>query len=348
MKDMLAAVSGVISPVYLVGGGVRDAVMGRPCDDYDFATPLSPDAIEAAVRAAGKRAYLTGKRFGTIGFKVNGAKVEVTTFRAESYDAASRRPRVAFLDDIAEDLSYRDFTINAMAMDADGTLIDPFGGQQDLQRGLVRATGNARARLKEDPLRMLRAARFAAQLGFSVDSETVQAATRLSHRVLAVSHERWAAELDKLLLSERPSVGLRALVDMDVLRYVCPHLALQVGYNQNSPYHGLELWEHTLAVVDAVPADIVLRWAALLHDVGKPYARAEKPGRSIYAKHDLIGAELVLQIGGSLKWANAHTAAVSDLVRDHLRDESPLRAADNAAKGAQDAEDAEDAEDAIE
>jgi len=336
MRDMLAAVAEVVSPVYLVGGGVRDAVMGRPCDDYDFATPLPPDAIEAAIKSAGKRAYLTGKRFGTIGFKVNGAKVEVTTFRAETYDAVDRRLSVAFLDDIVTDLSYRDFTINAMAMDVNGILTDPFGGREDLQRGLIRATGNARARLKEDPLRMLRAGRFAAQLGFSVDTETIQAARRLSHRVLTVAHERWSAELDKLLLSKRPSVGLRALVEMDVLRYVCPHLALQVGYNQDSPYHMRELWEHTLAVVDGVPADITLRWAALLHDVGKPYARAEKPGRCIYAKHDLLGAELVLQIAGSLKWANARTAVVSDLVRDHLREESPLRAADNAAKCAED------------
>ena len=330
MMSMYTAVSEVVSPVYLVGGSVRDSIMGRECDDYDFATSLNPDDIEAAVHAAGKHAYTVGKRFGTIGFKVNGRKVEVTTFRQERYEKSSRKPTVEFVGDITSDLSRRDFTINALAFRSH--IIDPFNGRDDIENGVIRAVGNARSRFKDDPLRMLRAARFAAQFGFTVAPETIDAGRRLCHRILMVSRERWVMELDKLLLSDKPSVGLRVLAEMDVLRYVLPHINLQVGYDQNSCYHSLELWEHTLAVVDGVPADIELRWAALLHDIGKPYVRQEKVGRSIYVKHDLLGAELVAQVASYLKWPNARSENVYALVRDHLLGNSPLKAADDAGK----------------
>ena len=336
-SDVMAALDmqspdAVVGPAYLVGGSVRDALLGRECGDYDFATPLDPEHIEAAVRAAGRRAYTVGKRFGTIAFKLGGDTIEVTTFRTETYVDQTRRPDVVFVERLEDDLSRRDFTINAMAMDAERGLVDPFGGRDDLALGLIRAVGNPRERFREDPLRMLRAARFASQLEFAVDAETISAARRLAHRILWVARERWVTELDKLLVGPGVASGLRLLAEMDLLRFLLPELQLQVGYDQRSPYHDRELFEHTLGVVVATPPDVTLRWAALLHDVGKPYVRVDKDDRSTYVRHDLIGAEIVERIGLYLKWGNRRREEVSQLVRDHMREDSPLRAADDSAK----------------
>lgn len=329
---MRAAVSAIIDPVYLVGGSVRDVIMGRPCSDYDFTTPVDPDRIEELVREAGRRPYLLGKRFGTVGFKVAGHLVEVTTFRAESYVGDSRRPSVEFLAELDGDLGRRDFTMNALALSGAGEIIDLFGGRADIENRVIRAVGNPRERVKEDPLRMLRAARFASQLGFAAEPETVAAIERYAHRILHVARERWVAELDKLLVGDDVTAGLSLLAETHLLRYLLPELELQVGYDQNSRYHDRTLWEHTVAVVAATPPDITLRWAALLHDVAKPFVRTEKPGRSTYVKHDLLGAEIVERTALYLKWSTARRREVRELVRDHMLESSPLKAADDAAK----------------
>ena len=330
-REAFDAVSAVISPVFLVGGSVRDAVMGRPSGDFDFTTPLDPDTIEARIRAAGRRPYLVGKKFGTVAFKIEGHTVEVTTFRAETYPEDTRRPQVEFVSELAEDLSRRDFTINAMALAGD-EVIDLFGGQDDLAARTIRAVGDASERFREDPLRMLRAARFSAQLGFTVEPNTVAAMQRLAYRILLVARERWVAELDKLLVGPGATDALRLLADTDLLRYLLPELQLQVGCDQNSRYHDRSLFEHTLGVIDATPPDVTLRWAALLHDAGKPYMRVEKPGRSTYARHDLLGAEIVERTALYLKWGNKRREDVKRLVREHMLAESPLRDADDAAK----------------
>lgn len=332
------AVSAVLSPVYLVGGPVRDTLLGRPAEDLDFATPLDPDSIEAAVRAAGKRPYLVGKKFGTVGFKVDGRIVEVTTFRTEVYDENTRKPRVDYVEALEDDLARRDFTINAMAL-GDGDVIDPFGGQADLDARLIRAVGSARERFREDPLRMLRAARFVAQLGFDVDAETVSAIAKLAHRILFVARERWVSELDKLLVGPSAATALRLLAETDLLRYLLPELHLQADFEQNSRFHDRTLFEHTLGVLEATSPDVTLRWAALLHDIGKPYMRVDKPDRSTYVRHDLLGAELVERTALYLKWGNARREEVATLVREHMQADSPLRAADDSAKAAR--EDAE-------
>jgi putative nucleotidyltransferase with HDIG domain len=324
-------VAAIVDPVYLVGGSVRDLLMGRACDDFDFATPLAPDEVEARVRAAGRRPFLVGKRFGTVGFKVDERTVEVTTFRAETYSPHSRRPRVEYLSDLGEDLARRDFTVNAIALRR-GELLDPLGGRGDIEQRVVRAVGDAGARFKEDPLRMLRAARFASQLGFEVEDATAAAIRRSAHRILSVAHERWMLELDKLLLGDAVGAGLRLLADTGLLRYLLPEIHLQVGYDQNSPWHDRPLFEHTIGVVEATPADVALRWAALLHDAGKPYARVEKPGRSTYAHHEQLSAEIVERTALYLKWSAARRDEVGDLVRRHMESGSPLRAADDAAK----------------
>lgn len=333
MEAIIKAVEQIIEPVYVVGGPVRDLLLGREPTDYDFATPLKPDEIEARVRAAGKRAYIAGRRFGTIGFKVDGHLVEVTTFRTENYQAGNRKPQVAFVDTITNDLSRRDFTINAMAL-REGRVIDPFGGREDVVHGIIRTVGKPQDRFKEDPLRMLRAARFAAQLQFKVDLLTEHMATNHAHHILDVSRERWVQELDKLLLTDKPSIGLSFLARTRLLHYMLPDLAIQVGYDQDSPYHHLTLWEHTLQTVDRSPHGINLRWAALMHDVGKPYVRTKNDkGYSNYIHHELVGAELTKAIGQYLAWPKERIAKVATIVREHMHDGSPIEEADNASKG---------------
>ena len=334
--DVYNAVAAVVDPVYLVGGSVRDVLMGRVCSDFDFTTPLTPDRIEALVREAGRRPYLIGKKYGTVGFKADGRIVEVTTFRSEVYPDDTRKPDVVFLDDLAADLSRRDFTINALAMQG-AEVIDLFGGRADIDAHIIRAVGDPPERFREDPLRMLRAARFASQLDFSVEPATIRAMERYAHRILHVARERWMAELDKLLVGDNVVYALELLAATGLIRFMLPELQLQVDYDQNSPYHDRTLWEHTTAVVAATPRDVELRWGALLHDVAKPFVRLEKPDRSTYVKHDLLGAEVVERMALYLKWSKARREAVKELVRDHLLETSPLREADAAGKPEQDA-----------
>ncbi len=333
IQHLFHEVESIISPVYLVGGSVRDLVLGIPPSDYDFTTPLLPDEIELAVREAGKRPYLIGKAYGTIGFKLQGHLIEVTTFRTETYIAGSRRPMVTFINDLTYDLSRRDFTINAMVLKSDGTLIDPFHGYTDLNNKIIRTVNKAYDRYNEDPLRMLRTARFATQLHATIDSEAATQATKKAHKILEISQERWVQELDKLLVGEHVSVGLEFLAETRLLHFMLPELGIQVGYDQDSPYHQLDLWQHTIKTVRLVHPGINLRWAALLHDIGKPYVRqVNKHGYSNYTDHELVGAELVTKIGRYLRWSNVRTKAIHDLVRHHLEAGSPLDDADSAAR----------------
>lgn len=331
MSEMYRKVAALLTPLYEVGGSVRDELLGLKPKDFDFTTPLSPDDIEESIRKAGKRPFLTGKRFGTVGVRFEGHLVEITTFRTERYEDGSRKPDVTFVDDLTADLSRRDFTINAMAKEEDA-LIDPFHGREDLSSKVLRAVGAPTTRFREDPLRMLRAARFCAQLGFTLEERTFRAITGMNHRILQVSKERWTAEMDRLLLSDHVETGLGVLMESGLLRFILPEISLQKDYGQNSKYHRHNLWEHTLRVTASVPREIHLRWAALLHDMAKPFVRQDKEGRSVYAKHDLLGYDMVLRLGRHLRWSNEKTRKVSELVRDHLKEESPLRTADNGAK----------------
>lgn len=330
--QVMGAVSDVVrSPVFLVGGTVRDLLLNRPSGDLDFATPLAVDTVEHRVRERGLKAYVAGRRFGTIGFKACGSRVEVTTFRAISYAPGRRAPEVGFVDDLDEDLAHREFTINAMATDG-VRLMDPTGGRADLQASLIRAVGSPRERFREDPIRMLRAARFASELGFSVEERTAKAINESAHRILYSARERWSTELDALLVGCNCGAALVGLAETGLLRYLLPELQLQLNFEQNSPYHDRSLFEHTVAVVERTPREVDLRWAALLHDVGKPFVRSEKPDRSTYVHHEVLGAELVDRLGLYLKWSNERRNRVIDLVRTHMAESSPLYAADQESK----------------
>ena len=343
MNKIYQEVEKIINTVYAVGGCVRDKFLGKEPKDYDFTTSLSPEEIEKAIKKAGRHAYLTGKRFGTLGVKIDGQLIEITTFRSEKYKAGSRKPQVIFVKDITADLSRRDFTINAMAFRGKDyvihdmiarkyKLIDPFNGKEDLEKRIIRCVGKPNERFKEDPLRMLRAGRFASQLDFTIDEDLEKKAKQLSYKILEVSKERWMMELDKLLVTKQPSIGLRFLANTRLLNYMIPELALQVGYDQNNLYHAFPLWTHTLWVVDSCLNDIELRWGALLHDIAKPFMRTDREDRSNYIHHDLVGKEMVEKLAYYLKWSNQRRKNVANLVLHHLREDSPLREADNLSK----------------
>jgi tRNA nucleotidyltransferase (CCA-adding enzyme) len=306
--------------LYQVGGSVRDAIMNRKPKDYDFATPQSPEEIEKAIRDAGRRPYRAGKRFGTFGVKINGNLVEITAFKNEAKT-------------IQEDLSYRDFTINAIAMDMNGRYIDPYNGRLDIMSGIIRCVGSPKKRFGEDPLRMVRVARFASELGFNVDQYTKSYMKKMAHTVLKSAKERWVSEMDKILVSPDPVTGLQLLMETRLINFMIPELALQYNYDQNSPYHDFTLWEHTLKVVSKVDNDINLRWGALLHDVGKPFvATLNKKGYTNYIHHAELGYEIVLKLGAYLKWSKERTDTVSRLVLHHMDENSPLKKADDASK----------------
>ena len=336
MKDkILSEVEKIVSPVYLVGGCVRDHLLGLTPKDWDLTTPLLPEDIENRIRAIKRRPYLTGKRFGTIGVKIDGQLVEITTFRSETYISGSRKPQVQFVQALESDLSRRDFTINAMAIGQDGVVYDPFNGKMDLDAGILRCVGKANERLKEDPLRLLRTARFASQLGFAVDEEAEDMCKQLNYKILEVSKERWVMELDKLLMGKYVAHGLNFLARTEILRYILPELWLQVGYDQRNEHHTLTLWDHTVKVVESCDKSIELRWAALCHDISKPHMAKEKkgsPGQWNYHKHDLVGAEMALKIAYYLKWSNDRRETVVSLIKNHMDDESPLNKADRLAK----------------
>lgn len=304
---LIKEVEATVSPVYLVGGSVRDILLKREPKDYDFCTPLSPDEIEAKVKEAGRRAYATGKRFGTIGFKCAGEFIEVTTFRTERYNSGSRKPEVEFVNDLRLDLSRRDFTINAIAL-KDGEYFDPYGGRLDILAKKIKAVGEATDRFKEDPLRMLRAARFASQLDFEIDPNMVGKIRKMSHMITEISRERWVQELDKLLLAEHYNKGLAFLADSHLLPFMIPELMAHV----KDPILGTE----TLCNVGHAPLDADLRWAALLMTIGKPYAAKEgKFGKITHPQHDKIGLELARGIALRLKFSNKRIEIIEQVLK---------------------------------
>lgn len=292
---MITAVEAVVSPVYLVGGSVRDQLLGKTPTDFDFTTPLTPDEIEAQIRAAGRKPYLMGKRFGTVGFRVDGNVVEVTTFRAESYQPRSRKPEVEFVRDIELDLARRDFTINAIARRGD-EFIDPFGGRKDLEAKVIRSVGDPYERFREDPLRLLRAARFAAQLGFGVEGPTSTAMVCQAHTILDVARERWMIELDKMLLSPRPSRGLQKLFSVGLLPILLP----EFGNIQCAWF-----------AVDWAPFDIMARWAALFSEVSVPQSVLRSQDAA-YERQ--FRSEAVERTALYLKWSNERRNGVKQRV----------------------------------
>ena len=337
MREILKELEKIISPVYMVGGAVRDSILEKTPKDYDFATPLSPEEIEKAIKNAGRKVYAIGKRFGTLGFKIKiedkWEYVEVTTFRSEKYHDGNRKPDVAFVKDLSADLSRRDFTINAIAIRGN-RYIDPYNGQADIENKILKCVGHPNHRFKEDPLRMLRAGRFISQLGFEPDENLIKAVKNMNYKILQVSRERSMQEMDKLLLGDNVIKGLDFLMETKMINFMFPELSIQYKYDQMNPHHNFDLWTHTCRVVNATPKDLTLRWSALLHDIAKPFIRTKKKDKDHcnYIKHDMIGEKLVIMLAQYLKWSNERTKVVSNLVKNHLKDDSPLREYDMKGK----------------
>jgi len=306
--------------LYLVGGSVRDLLLGQPVTDLDFATSAEPELTKAAGVAAGADSvYTVGEQFGTVGFVFDDVSVEITTYREEHYPTPDRRPTVRLGTDLIGDLSRRDFTINAIAVDArDGTVHDPFGGLDDLERRIIRAVGDPKARFAEDPLRILRAARFAAQLDFRVDRRTLAAMRAMGPELERISRERIAAELNRLLIAPAAARGLALLHETDLLRWVLPEV-VPMAEDTGAGRHK-DIWLHTLRVVEQSPPRLAVRWAALLHDAAKPMTRSvDARGEVHFFGHERVGADLARKALRRLKQERALIDRVSGLVDMHLR-----------------------------
>ncbi|MHC2999845.1 CCA tRNA nucleotidyltransferase [Microbacterium sp. HJ5] len=315
----------------IVGGPVRDALLGRPTNDLDFTTDALPDEILRIVKPISTAQWDIGRAFGTIGAKVAGEQVEITTYRADSYDGVTRKPTVEFGDTLEGDLVRRDFTVNSMALRVPGrTLVDPTGGVEDLVARRLRTPADPTVSFGDDPLRMLRAARFAAQLGFDVDPATVDAMARLRSTLSIVSPERIQGELVRLLQTDDPVRGIRLLVETGLLKEFLPEIpALQLEVDEH--HHHKDVYEHSLTVLRQAieleasrhpgdAPDVPLRLAALLHDIGKPATRRLEPGGGVtFYHHDVKGARLARKRLQALRFDSDTTSVVTRLIELHLR-----------------------------
>lgn len=306
---------------YLVGGTVRDALLDRAHEDadVDVATSARPDDVERIVRGWADDVWLQGKRFGTVGARVAGTRLEITTFRAEVYRPESRKPEVAFADDVETDLSRRDFTVNAMALELpEPRLLDPFDGAGDLAARRLRTPLAPEESFLDDPLRMLRAARFVAAFALVPDAALVAAIEELRARLEIVSAERLRDELDKLLVVDDPSPGLWLLTSTGLSDEFLPELnAMRV--EQDPIHRHKDVLAHTIAVVKHTRPELRVRLAALLHDIGKPKTRSIGPGGVSFHHHEVVGARMAEERLRALRYPGAVVDAVTRLVYLHLR-----------------------------
>jgi poly(A) polymerase len=316
----------------LVGGSVRDVFLGRRPGDLDLTTDAPPERVLELIADWADQVWTIGIDFGTVGLRKGSETFEITTYRSEHYERGSRKPEVQYGTSLADDLSRRDFTVNAMAARLPGyDLIDPFGGLADLQARLLRTPASPQESFDADPLRILRAARFTAQLGFAISPETRAAMTELAPRLAIVSAERVGSELAKLLLSPRsggPSAGIALLVESGVADQVLPEIAsLQLETDEH--FRHKDVYQHSLTVLDqaiglerryGLDGDLVLRLAALLHDIGKPATRSRLPdGRVAFHHHEVVGAKMARRLLQRLRFPKDVTADVARLVGLHLR-----------------------------
>jgi poly(A) polymerase len=313
--------------LHLVGGSVRDALLGALGDDLDFCTDATPEQTLAVVQGWADAIWETGREFGTIGVQKNGLRLEITTFRAEAYDGVSRNPVVVYGKSLLDDLERRDFTINAMAVSLPGHVFtDPYGGLADLAARVIRTPAAPSVSFGDDPLRMLRAARFAAKLRFTVDEAVISAMSRMAADLDRITAERIRDEFTKLLCAADPITGLRLLVDTGLADRFLPEVSgLKLEIDEHAQHK--DVYEHTLIVVQnairlegSAEPDFVLRMAALMHDVGKPATKAVgRDGRVSFHHHEIVGARLTKQRMKALKYSKDVISDVVELVALHLR-----------------------------
>ncbi|MCP3977444.1 MAG: CCA tRNA nucleotidyltransferase [bacterium] len=305
----------------LVGGSVRDALLGRPIDDLDFTTDAHPDRIKEIVHPWAHDLYLAGQRFGTIGAIHDGHIYEITTYRSEVYSDDSRKPQVSYSSDIGEDLSRRDFTVNAMALrigGGDPELLDPHGGLNDLFQGILRTPLDPEIAFGDDPLRMLRLFRFLSTLGFAPTEEALGAVSAMADRLQIISAERIRQEFSKLLVGDHVADALVGMVQVGLAEQFIPEFtALEL---QQDPHHRhKDVLAHSIAVVAKTSPILELRLAALLHDIGKPDTRAFTPAGVTFHHHEVVGARMARRRMKELRFSSQEVKDVSDLVFLHMR-----------------------------
>ncbi len=312
--------------LYMVGGTVRDVLLHRgKSADADLATDAHPDEIKRLVAPTRPNAVvLVGERFGTVRLHYENNIVEITTFRTERYNPESRKPEVCFGTDLLEDLRRRDFTINAMARDPlNGHIIDPFGGRQDLEAHILRAVGDEPdKRFDEDPLRLLRAVRFAAQLDFTIEPETRRSVMRQASKLQKISRERIRDEMNKLLLSDHPARGLDLLVELGLMPSIVPEVMELRGVSQQPTPRApasKDVYVHVLRVVERSSPRLIARWGALLHDIAKPRTRSVEDNKVHFFGHEDIGAHMARDILKRLHFDRDFIESVSRIVRLHMR-----------------------------
>jgi poly(A) polymerase len=304
---------------YLVGGSVRDALLDRPIVDVDVATDARPDAIEAAVRGWADAVWLQGQRFGTVGCEKDGERFEITTFRADVYHPQSRKPEVTFSNDIEVDLSRRDFTVNAMAIALDApNFVDPYEGSADLAARRLRTPLSPEISFDDDPLRMLRAARFVATLGFEPAPKIVKAIGAMRERLAIISAERIRDELSKMIVADDPSAGLWLVSRTGLADQFLPELNA-MRLEQDPIHRHKDVLAHTIAVVAKTSPELQLRLAALMHDVGKPRTRGFGPQGVTFHHHEVVGARMTRERLTALRYPTDVVENVTKLVELHLR-----------------------------
>lgn len=305
--------------LYLVGGPVRDAFLRRTHGDLDFATDATPEETQEIVKPLATAVWLQGIKFGTVGAEIDGKRMEITTFRTERYEPDSRHPDVTFESDVVTDLSRRDFTINAMAVKLpDTSAVDPFGGLEDLSARRLRTPIEPRASFSDDPLRMLRAFRFASQLNFNVDRSALRAISELKGLIESVSAERLRDELTKLLVGAAPKRALELADSTGLTDHLLPELSA-LKLEQDPIHQHKDVFAHTLAVVERTDPEEHLRLAALLHDIGKPRTRHIGPDGVSFHHHEIVGASMAERRLRALRYPNETVHVVGELIRLHHR-----------------------------
>jgi poly(A) polymerase len=314
--------------LYLVGGSVRDALLGRLGTDLDFTTDARPEQMQKMLRSWADALWDTGIEFGTLGVGKDGDRLEITTFRADTYDQVSRNPEVRFGDRLDDDLVRRDFTVNAMAVritaDGPGEFLDPLGGLAALQARVLDTPSAPEVSFGDDPLRMLRAARFVSQLEFTIAPRVLTALLEMAPQLGRITAERVAAELDKLLLGTDPVAGIDLMVQTGLGDVVLPEVgAMRMAIDEHHQHkdvywHSLTVLKQAIELEEA--PDLVLRWAALLHDIGKPATRKhERDGGVSFHHHEVVGAKMVRKRMRALRYSKQMIDDVSQLVYLHLR-----------------------------
>lgn len=329
LGELGAAFAAAGHELFLVGGSVRDALLGRLSPDLDFTTDARPPQVQQILRRWADSLWDTGIQFGTVGVGKGEHRLEITTFRADTYDQVSRNPEVRFGDRLEDDLVRRDFTVNAMAVritpTGPGEFLDPLGGLAALRARVLDTPAAPEVSFGDDPLRMLRAARFVSQLGFTVAPRVRAAIERMAPQLERISAERVAVELDKLLLGADPVAGIDLLVQTGMGRVVLPEVGgMQMAIDEHHQHkdvyqHSLTVLRQAMALEDDGP-DLVLRWAALLHDIGKPATRRHEPNGGVsFHHHEVVGAKMVRKRLRALKFSKQMVDDVAQLVFLHLR-----------------------------